>query len=88
MRLVNNVSNNRLINVVWNKRLVNNVSNNRLVNNISNMRLVNNVRNKQLRGGDVAHLVDHRTGTPLTQVRFPGAARNFSPRVNFQCRLS
>ena len=29
-----------------------------------------------------------RTGTPLTQVRFPGAARDFSPRVNFQCRLS
>ena len=25
---------------------------------------------------------------PLTQVRFPGAARDFSPRVNFQSRLS
>ena len=23
----------------------------------------------------------------LTQVRFPGAARDFSPRVEFQCRL-
>ena len=22
-----------------------------------------------------------------TQVRFPGSARDFSPRVNFQCRL-
>ena len=32
--------------------------------------------------------LEHRTVTPLTQVRFPGAARNFSPRLNFQCRLS
>ena len=39
-------------------------------------------------GGDVVQLVEHRTDTPLTQVRFPGAARDFSPRVNFQCRLS
>ena len=39
-------------------------------------------------GGDVAQLVEYRTGTPPTQVRFPGAARDFSPRVNFQCRLS
>ena len=39
-------------------------------------------------GRDVAQLVEHRTGTPPTQVRFPGAARDFSPRVNFQCRLS
>ena len=39
-------------------------------------------------GGAVAQLVEHRTGTPPTQVRFPGAARDFSPRVNFQCRLS
>ena len=30
-------------------------------------------------------MVERRTGTPLTQVRFPGAAREFSP---FQCRLS
>ena len=39
-------------------------------------------------GGDVAQLVDHWTGTPPRQVRFPGAARDFSPRVSFQCRLS
>ena len=32
--------------------------------------------------------LEHRTGTSPTQVRFPGAARDFSPRVNFQCRLS
>ena len=31
---------------------------------------------------------EHRTGTPPTQVRFPGAATDFSPKVNFQCRLS
>ena len=37
--------------------------------------------------GNVAQLVEHRTGTSPTQVRFPGAARDFSPRVNFQCRL-
>ena len=36
----------------------------------------------------LAQLVDLRTGTPLRQVRFPGAARDFSPRVYFQCRLS
>ena len=37
---------------------------------------------------DVAQLVKHRTGTLLTQVRIPGAARDFFPRVSFQCRLS
>ena len=40
------------------------------------------------RDGDVAQLVERRTGTPLTQVRFHGATRDFSPRVNFRCRLS
>ena len=38
--------------------------------------------------GDVAQLVKRGTGTLLTQVRFPSAARDFSPKVNFQCRLS
>ena len=33
-------------------------------------------------------MVEHMTGTPLTQVRLPGAARDCSPRVNSQCRLS
>ena len=28
--------------------------------------------------GDVAQLVEHWTGTPLTQVRFPGAVKDFS----------
>ena len=28
-------------------------------------------------GGNVAQLVEHLTGTPPTQVRFPGAARDF-----------
>ena len=32
--------------------------------------------------------LEHRTVTPLTQVRFPGAARDFLPKVSFQCRLS
>ena len=36
---------------------------------------------------DVAHLVHHRTGTPPTQVRFPGEARDFSPS-QLSCRLS
>ena len=36
---------------------------------------------------DVAQLIEHRTGMLPTQVRFPGAARDFSPRVSFQCRL-
>ena len=35
-------------------------------------------------GGDVAQLVERQTGTPLTQVRFPDAAGDFSFRVNFQ----
>ena len=39
-------------------------------------------------GGDVAQLVERRTGTLPTQIRFPGAARDFSPRLNFQCRFS
>ena len=30
---------------------------------------------------------ERRAGTPPTQVRVPGAARDFSFRVNFQCRL-
>ena len=42
----------------------------------------------QLNNGDVAWSVERRTGTSLTQVRFPCAARDFSPRVSFQCRLS
>ena len=32
--------------------------------------------------------LEHRTVTPLTQVRFPGTERDFLPSVNFQCRLS
>ena len=40
------------------------------------------------RFGDVVQLVERRIGTPLTRVRFPGAAKNFSPRVDFLCRLS
>ena len=46
------------------------------------------ILDKSNRDGDVAQLVEHRTGTLPTQVRFPCAARDFSPRVNFQCRLS
>ena len=37
------------------------------------------------RCGLVAQLVQCQTGTPLMQVQFPGAARDFPPRVNFQC---
>ena len=41
--------------------------------------------------GGIAQLVKQwteRPGTILTQFWFPGAARDFSPRVNCQCRLS
>ena len=38
--------------------------------------------------GGVAQLVERWTGTPPTQVQLPCAARDLSPRVNFQCRLS
>ena len=40
------------------------------------------------RGGDVAQLVELASGMPLTLVQFPDEARDFSPRVNCQCRLS
>ena len=39
-------------------------------------------------GGEVAQLVERRTGTPLRQVRIPGGARDFFLPVNFQCRPS
>ena len=39
-------------------------------------------------GRGVAQLVERRTGTPLTRVRFADAARDFSPRFYFQRRLS
>ena len=42
-------------------------------------------------GWGIAQLVDVATqkpGTKLTQVRVPAAASDFSPRVNFQCKLS
>ena len=32
-------------------------------------------------------MVERRTGTPPTLVRSSGPARDFSPRVNFQCRF-
>ena len=32
--------------------------------------------------GDSAQLVEHRTGMLLRRARVPGAARDFSPRVN------
>ena len=37
-------------------------------------------------GGDVAQLVVHRTGTSPKQVRFPGAARDFSPSADSPTR--
>ena len=41
-----------------------------------------------LLGGDVAQLVERRTGTLPTQVRLLGVERDFSPRVNFHRILS
>ena len=35
---------------------------------------------------NVVLLIERRTGTSLTRVRFPGAARDFYPRVNFKQR--
>ena len=40
------------------------------------------------RVGNVAQLVENQIGMPPTQVQFPGAGRDFSPRVNLKCRLS
>ena len=52
-------------------------------------RLVPDHRTSRWKGdGDVAQLVERRTGTLLTQIRLPGAAKRFPPTVNFQCRLS
>ena len=45
----------------------------------------------QVTGAGIAQLVERLTekpGTTLTQVWVPRAARDFSPRVNCQCRLS
>ena len=42
-------------------------------------------------GVGIAQLVEYLTKKPgaiLRQVQVPGAARDFSPRVSFQCRLS
>ena len=39
-------------------------------------------------GWDVAKLANCQSGTPLRQVHFPGAARDISLKVNFQCILS
>ena len=42
-------------------------------------------------GAGTAQLVERPTEKPgaiLTRVRGPGPARDFSPRVSFQCRLS
>ena len=41
-------------------------------------------------GAGIAQLVEGPTEKPaaiLTRVRVPGTARNFSPRVSFQCTL-
>ena len=40
-----------------------------------------------VKGWGCRSVVEHRTATPLTQIWFPGAAWDFSPRVNFQRRL-
>ena len=34
-------------------------------------------------GGDVAQLVERRTGAPLTQVRFPGCGKRFFSKSQF-----
>ena len=39
-------------------------------------------------GGDELSWLEHRTLMPLMQTPFPGVARDFLPRVNFQFRLS
>ena len=45
-------------------------------------------KKRSMWGGGVTQLVEHRTGMLPTQVRFPGAATDFFPIVNFQGRLS
>ena len=47
-----------------------------------------NGKHRKFESGDEPRLVERLTGTALTQVRYPGAANDFSPRLNFQCRLS
>ena len=37
----------------------------------------------KIHNGDVAQLVEYRTGMPLRQVRFPSAARFFFPKSHF-----
>ena len=52
--------------------------------------LVIKMRRTKRMGVDVARLIERRTGTPLTLLRFPGAARDFFflPRSNCHWRLS
>ena len=51
-------------------------------------RFFSHMYSKNTAGGGVAQLVEHQTGKPLKQIWFPGATQDFSPRINFQCRLS
>ena len=43
---------------------------------------------KEVGGRDAAQLVERQTSELLRQFQFPGAARDFSPRVNFRVSLS
>ena len=45
-------------------------------------------QNKKWGDGDVAQLVERQTSTLLRLAQFHDAARDFSPRIDFQCRLS
>ena len=47
-----------------------------------------NIYVSENRGGNVAHLVELRTSTVLTQVQFLSVAKDCFPRAAFQCRLS
>ena len=49
--------------------------------------LISKKLKERIKDRNVAQMVEHWTGTPQRWVRFPGAAGDFSPRVNFQCRL-
>ena len=55
------------------------------------MQMLQSTAVKRIRGVRIAQMVDRlnkKLGVILMQVQVPGAARDFPPGVNFQCRLS
>ena len=55
-----------------------------ILRNVSLSPYQTTMRLVQIIGKDVVHLVDRMAGIPLMQVGFPGVAKDFFLRVNFE----